>query len=64
MKKYIPRKGEKVYADGKTGIFTVFEVDTQRALADLELVRKVAGKGYMTRNVPFGHIHPVKDDED
>jgi hypothetical protein len=64
MKKYIPRKGEEVYADGKTGIFTVFEVDPQRALADLELVGKVAGKRYITRNVPFDHIHPVKDAQD
>lgn len=63
MKRYTPQKGDLVSADGKTGPFTVLAVKVERAVADLQLIGKVAGKEYVVRDVPFAHIHPLDDGE-
>jgi hypothetical protein len=64
MKRYIPKKGDRVVADRKSGTFIVLKVNMERAVADLQLFGKVAGKRYVTRDIPFAHIRPLKDDED
>jgi hypothetical protein len=53
MKRYIPKKGDRVMADGRNGTFVVLKTNVERAVADLQLI----GKRHIVRDVPFAHIH-------
>lgn len=62
--KHIPTKGDRAWSDRKGGSFTVLMANAQRAVADLELIGKVAGKRHVARNSPFACIHPLEDSGD
>lgn len=49
----IPTKGERVWADGLNGEFTVLKVDVQRSVADLMLM---TGTHKIEKGIPFGAI--------
>jgi hypothetical protein len=54
-----PRIGQRVWADGLTGTFTVVRVNTYQGTADLELT---IGTKKVETHIPFSDIHPVGDD--
>jgi len=54
-----PRKGNKVFADGHKGTFTVIRVDKGRGVADLELT---TGTHKIEKNIPFNALHPADED--
>jgi hypothetical protein len=54
-----PRIGQRVWADGLTGTFTVVRVNTYQGTADLELT---TGTKKIEVHIPFSAIHPVGDD--
>jgi hypothetical protein len=54
-----PRIGQRVWADGLTGTFTVVRINTYQGTADLELT---TGTQKIEMHVPLSAIHPVGDD--
>jgi hypothetical protein len=54
-----PRIGQRVWADGLTGTFTVVRINTYQGTADLELT---TGAQKIELHIPFTSIHPVGDD--
>jgi hypothetical protein len=58
-KRRAPRIGERVFADGLNGEFTVITVDEKQGVVDLELT---TGTHFIEKHIPFGAIHRVRED--
>ena len=54
-----PHVGQRVWADGLTGTFTVVRMDTERGVADLQLM---GGPEQVHARTPLSTLHPVGED--
>ena len=51
-----PRLGQRVWADGLDGTFTVVKTNSFQGIADIE---STDGTGKIRMHLPFSAIHPV-----
>jgi hypothetical protein len=54
-----PRVGQRVWAEGLSGTFTVLRVDEGRKVAELELAD---GSRFVQNGVALNTIHPLGED--
>lgn len=55
----VPKIGDKVFASGHNGLFSVIRVDAQNGVADLELT---SGTHQVQKNIPLNAIKLDRED--